>query len=135
MPLFWEAEASLRFCNIEAQFNAANVDSQHTKYEAVVRALNREHLKRVDAVIRDKPIVNPYDRLKEALVEAYSVSVKERLASLLNREVVSDGKPSLMLLEMRRLAGDKLARDESFEPLLKVIPESFTCAGASIVVR
>ena len=119
LPQLWEAEIGLWFGCVEAQFRSADFTSPHGKYDAIIRALNIEQLKRVEEVVVTRPIINPYDVLKNALCQAFEIPISRKLELFLNQDLILNEKPTDLLSKLKKLSGRDLSKDSAFQPLLK----------------
>ncbi|VDP07649.1 unnamed protein product, partial [Schistosoma mattheei] len=79
--------------------------SQASKYSFVLGLLPTEVASEVSDLIDNIPASNPYDRLKQAIIQRTSVSDEKRLQQLLHECELGDKSPSQLLRHMRQLAG------------------------------
>ena len=85
-------------------------------------------------MILHPPDDDPYDALKQALVERTAASEQRRLQQLFNAEELGDRKPTQLLRRMQQLLGDKAgATDASFlrELFLQRLPPNVRMVLAS----
>lgn len=97
---FWERNPELWFVQDEVRFGVHNITADKTKYNLAVTALPAEACESVYDVLTNPPTTNKYIALKTALLQ------ERRLEKLLERKYLGDRKPSELLLEMKRFAGD-----------------------------
>ena len=119
LPTFWEEDVELWFSTVDSQFAMYNITSPYLRYDAVIKLLGLSQLRKVEDLVAQRPLVKPYERLREALTKAFTDSDHDRLVALLDGNTVNDASPSKTLAKMRKLAGKKLIRDQTFQPLLK----------------
>lgn len=107
IPPYWPADPQIWFAQVEAQFAARGITAQRTMYYHIVGSLSTE----VAMEIRDlllKPLdENPYDTLKQKLIERTAASEQRRLRELFTAEELGDRKPTQLLRRMQLLLGDK----------------------------
>ena len=109
IPAFWHKHPEEYFINIDAVFAAENVTNDDYKFNLVVSKFDEDlasKLSRTIITIRQDDQDNKYDRLKNAIIEKYSIPLHQRAQSLLamqNRDI-GDMRPSDVLQEMANLA-------------------------------
>ncbi|XP_076298589.1 uncharacterized protein LOC143217830 [Lasioglossum baleicum] len=108
IPPFYRADPVLWFVQAEGTLRTANITSQFTKADAVLAVIDYE----VAAAVRDLILITPrpadiYDRIKQRIVSTFGPSPEANLRKLLKGEVLSDGKPSLVLNRLRNLNDGK----------------------------
>lgn len=103
IPRFWKENPAVWFAQLEAQFENYHITSELSKYFAVLPELEPELLSQVSDIILQRP-ENAYSKLKERLVNHFSISEEKRIQKLLNELPIGDKKPSSLLREMRSLA-------------------------------
>lgn len=113
-PPFWKTNPSLWFLRLEAQFTLAKITCQTTKFNHVVAAVDADILSSVSDLLLTPPSDNPYDTLKQRLIESHSESEESRIRTLLQGVELGDSRPSHLLTRMRSLAGNTVG-----EALLK----------------
>ena len=64
-----------------------------------------------DIITADPPHLDIYTRIKNRLISGFSVSAESRLRKLLKGEVLSNGKPSLLLNRLRNLNNNRCSDD------------------------
>ena len=106
LPPFWPTNPAVWFAQVEAQFSFRNVVQQRTHFDYVIAALASEVATEVRDLILNPPADQPYDRLKEALIQRTEASEQRRLQQLLTAEELGDRKPSQLLWHMQQLLGD-----------------------------
>ena len=108
LPPFWHKEADLWFLNIEAQFVLSGITQENTKYYAVISALDSDSMSHVSDLLRNPPASNPYQTLKQRLIDEFSESEQQRVKALLSHAILGDDKPSYLLRKMQQLADSKV---------------------------
>lgn len=89
----------------------AGVNTEITKYHAVVASMDGNVLSQVSDIVASPPEDEPYQALKKRLIEQYGESDKTRLRKLLQDMVLGDKRPTQLLREMRELAGNRITDD------------------------
>lgn len=126
VPPFWAASPDIWFAQIEAQFVNAGITQDSTKYFTVVGAIDASILAQVSEIILNPPNENKYRALKEQMLKTFSDSEQKKLTKLLSEISLGDRKPTQLLNEMKKLAGDKVG-DEMLRTLfLKCLPSQVT---------
>lgn len=103
VPRFWKENPTIWFAQLEAQFENHNITNEKTKYFAVLPELEPEVLSQVSDIILERPD-DAYTKIKQRLIDHFSISEEKRIKSLLNEMPIGDKKPSSLLREMRSLA-------------------------------
>lgn len=108
LQTFWRNRPKLWFASLECEFTAYRVRSDDIKYSAVVRHLDEQTMLAVADVLEQPPERNKYDKLKNTLIERFSDSLEKQLRTLLEGIELGDKFPSVLLREMRILAGSNV---------------------------
>lgn len=108
LPPFWQANPTLWFAQVDAQFFTFNIKSDNAKYFTVVAALDSSVLQQISDIIEAPPETDKYDSLKKNLIARFTDSQERQLRKLLNEIELGDKKPSQLLREMKALAGTKI---------------------------
>ena len=135
LPPFKPTDPAVWFAQVEAQFSFRNVVQQRTRFDYVIAALVPEVATEVRDLILNPPADQPYDRLKEALIQRTEASEQRRLQQLLTAEELGDRKPSQLLRRMQQLLGDSgPALDSAIirQLFLQRLPPSVSMVLASI---
>lgn len=108
IPPFYRADPALWFAQAEGTLRTANITSEFTKADSVLAAFDYE----VAASVRDLILVTPrpadiYERIKQRIISTFGPSPEANLRKLLKGQVLSDGKPSLILNRLRNLNDGK----------------------------
>lgn len=104
-PPFCSDKPLLWFASLEAQFEINRITAEKTKYSYAVAHLDTKCTREVEDIICQPPKIEPYTKLKEAIVSRFSVSYEEKVRMLLEKEQIGDRKPSSFLRHLRSLAG------------------------------
>lgn len=106
LTTFWTSKPAAWFGRAEAQFRAANITRSTTKFDAVVSVLAENQCDTVLDLLTNTPPENddPYQQLKNRLLQENSLSDTKRFKTLLNEMSLGDRKPSTLLREMKLLA-------------------------------
>ena len=130
LPTFWTHDPDMWFLQTESVFNTRTprVTWDSTKFDHVVTALPADALNAIQNIIR-MPAATPdrYARLKRTLLQTYGKTAAQKHVELIQyaatKEPVLDTKPTIMLLQIRELAGDA---GEAFQRsvLLNRLPSS-----------
>ncbi|XP_071444855.1 uncharacterized protein [Hetaerina americana] len=105
VPPFWPEKPALWFSQLEVQFSLAGITSEATKYSHVVAQLDNRHALEVEDIFVNPPRADPYQKIKEELIQRLSVSQAQKIRQLLEHEELGDRKPSQFLRHLRTLAG------------------------------
>lgn len=117
---------------MEAQFRNNRVSSDQTKFDIIVAALDPQYLEAVADIIRNLPIQNKFDRLKEQLIAEYADSQQKKIKKLIQGIDLGDNKPSTLLRKIKDLATGSM-NNEFIESLwLSKLPETVRSIVTSI---
>ena len=116
LPLFWTSDPHVWFIQAEAQFLLCSITTQKTMFEYIVAGLSPEVVVEVRNLLISPPTEDPYQKLKDALIQCTSASTQRLLQQLLNMEELGDRTPTQLLRRMRQLLGDNTTADS---PLLR----------------
>ena len=116
LPPFWPADPDVWFAQVDAQFNTRGITTQQTKYDYVVASLSPEFATEVCDIILHVPD-NPYDTLKQQLIQRTCPPEQRRLQQVLHSFELGDRKPMQLLRRMRQLLGDSATAAEG--PLIR----------------
>ncbi|CAH8674423.1 unnamed protein product [Schistosoma haematobium] len=105
VPPFSRLNPRIWFAQVEVQFQRRNIRSQASKYSFVLGLLPTEVASEVSDLIDNIPAPNPFDQLKQAIIQRTSLSDENRLQQLLHECELGDKSPSQLLRHMRQLAG------------------------------
>lgn len=125
---FWEKSPELWFVQAEVQFNVHKIVSETTKYWLAVAALPPDACESIYDILTNPPAQNKYTALKNALVSRHALSQERRLEKLLERTDLGDRKPSELLLEMKRFAGDAVPEAMCKNLWLRKLPKQISVA-------
>lgn len=103
LSMFWRNRAKLWFTFLESEFTAYRLDD--IKFSAVVRHLDEQTMLAVADILEQPPSSDKYEKLKSILIERFSDSLEKQLRKLLVGMELEDKTPSVLLREMRTLAG------------------------------
>lgn len=126
LPPFWEKNPQLWFVQAEVQFTVYKVVADSTKYCHAVAALPPQICETVYDVLMNPPDNQKYATLKTALINRHALSEEKRLEKLLERAELGDQKPSEVLREMKRLAGDTVSDAIIKKLWLRRLPQYMT---------
>ncbi|XP_066584056.1 uncharacterized protein [Prorops nasuta] len=119
---FMNDAPDLWFIMVEAEFDAARITADGTKYSAVLRALDRDTLTLLTDVLRKPSPKDKYLNLKEAIINRVAESRTKQVDKLLTNLVLGDRKPSQLLREMRDLAKSEVSDDILHQLWLERLP-------------
>lgn len=105
LQMFWRNRPKLWFASLECEFTAYRIRFDDIKYSAVVRHLDEQTMLAVVEVLEQPPETGKYAKFKSTLIERFSNSLEKQLRTLLYGMELGDKMPSVLLREMRTLAG------------------------------
>ncbi|XP_051168398.1 uncharacterized protein LOC127286129 [Leptopilina boulardi] len=112
LPTFIRTDPSLWFAQIELIFESAGIFSQRLRAGSVVTALDHEVVQTIgDLLTNNNYVENLYSEIKKRVIENFSLSPESELRSILKGEIISDGKPSLILSRIRHLRRGRCSDD------------------------
>lgn len=124
-PPFMYKNPTLWLQLMESAFNVHQppITREQTKYDHVITALPPEVAEEISDVITKKA---EYSELKEALINRFTESAKQRLEKLLISEELGDRKPSQLLRRLQQLSiGDNKVSDVILQSLwLQRLPKN-----------
>ena len=130
----WPADPQVWFAQVKAQFTTRGITQQRTKLDYIIASLTPEYTTEVCDLILQPPAENPYDVLKQQLIQRTAASEQRRLQQLFNAEELEDRKLTQLLNHMQQLLGDKAgAMDSSVlrELFLQRLPANIRMVLAS----
>lgn len=125
IPSFFRADPALWFMQIEISLRNARITAEATKADIMLAALDVEVLASVkDIIAVSPPPSDIYSKLKERIIKTFAVSNEAKLRQLLKGQVLTDGKPSLILSRLRNLNVNNAVDDSILKSLfLEQLPE------------
>lgn len=121
---FWKSMPVLWFDQLESQFELSRITNQRTKYNHVLSVLEGDIIRVVSDVVRNPHPTEPYNRLKETLINRLSASENSKLSQLVNDLSLGDRQPSQLLREMRELGEGRVGEDFLRTLWLQRLPEN-----------
>lgn len=108
IPKFFFDDPTLWFLKVESSFRSARITSSNAQADIVMSELDPEVL----LCVRDLMSINPqpdnlYTQMKERIISNSTVSTEARLRQLIKGDIITDGKPSLILNRLRCLSDNK----------------------------
>ena len=101
LPPLWTLKPRLWFSHAEAVFSMFYVAEERTRFNLVLPCLSEEILTRVAAVVESPDqLVQPYQALKQRLLEVFQPDQWEAVHSLLDYRELGDLKPSQFMAAM-----------------------------------
>ncbi|XP_033224799.1 uncharacterized protein LOC117177867 [Belonocnema kinseyi] len=123
IPGFFRQDPALCFLQVESSFSTANVRAEETKADYIVANLDFEIVAHVKDILSISP--TPADictRIKNRIISGFSASPESRLPQLLKGEVLSDGKPSVILNRLRSLNDNACSEEVIKSIFLEQLP-------------
>ncbi|BHF77220.1 hypothetical protein SprV_0502032400 [Sparganum proliferum] len=117
LPTFWPRNVELWIARCEAEFEACEITRQETMFNHLQRSLPDEYAEEVCDLLIHRPLEQPYDKLKEALVKRVAMTEERRLRQLLTGEELGDRKHSQLLRRMQQLVGERKFETSSLRQL------------------
>ena len=105
LPDYGMNNPRLWFARVENVFDCRRITSQGSRYSHVVAHLPDEIASEIADLIYDRPAVNPYDTLKEALITRTAATDEQNIRTLLSGVQLGDRTPSQLLRHMTQLTG------------------------------
>lgn len=105
LSTFWTNKPRLWFAQLECEFTSYRIRADDVKYAAIVRHLDGQTMQIVADVLEQPPDNGKYETLKKVLIERFTDSPEKQLRSLLGEVEIGNKKPSVLLREMKSLAG------------------------------
>ena len=104
LPSFWPRDAAAWFELAESTFNRLNAQGSLLRYEYVLMALPEDILEKLRSVMMvARTVVDPYNLLKNRLVELFTPSIMERLNSIIWQPELGGRRPSELMEAMLAL--------------------------------
>jgi hypothetical protein len=101
LPTFWPSRAAAWFQLAESRFRLKGIDDTQAKYDHLLSSLGDDVITDVlDVIERAGRDDDPYEFLKERLLETHSLSNFEKLDLLFKCEPLGSRKPSQLLASM-----------------------------------
>lgn len=126
-PEYCKAVPDFFFAQAERIFQANNVIDENQRFIAIIAAIPQNVLLEVSSLIYNPDSTSPYSKLKEALVQANSISDVQKITNLLENEQMGDRKPSSFLRHIKGFFGSNapIVEDTVIRPLfLSRLPKS-----------
>uniref|UniRef100_A0A8D8SD97 DUF7041 domain-containing protein n=1 Tax=Cacopsylla melanoneura TaxID=428564 RepID=A0A8D8SD97_9HEMI len=124
LPPFCKRNPKLWFLQLESNFHTASITRDDTKFHHVIASVETDVLELVTDTIEAPPADNKYEALKSRILKVFELNHHQRQQKLLTECVLGDKKPSHLLLEMQKLAGQDFS-DEMIKSLwLSRLPPS-----------
>jgi hypothetical protein len=136
VPPFNAKNPALWFALLEAQFEAAKITKEKTKYLKTVMGMPIEMADIVSDIILSPPPENQYETLKQQVIERLTDSQQTKIKKLLHEMELGDKRPSQLLREMKELAQGKLDNDVLKSLWMEHLPQQaqavIACAEGSL---
>lgn len=132
LPPYWAADPQVWFAQVESLFATRRITSQITKYQYVVGSLSPEFAMEIRDILLSPPADQPYDVLRERLIQRTQISEQQRLRLLLSEEELGDKKPTQFLRKLQQLLGDNSLPDNLLRELfVRRLPQHVQSVVAS----
>ena len=120
------------FSIIETIFRVRGINSEQSKLDSLLAALDLRHFRYLEHVLPDLDAQNAYSKAKSVLLQHFAPSSDDKLERLLNGSRLNDRtSPSRLLAEMRSLLGESGSQDRL---LLKLFFDSLPTGIRRITV-
>ena len=104
IPKFFREDPISFFVIVEATFRQTRIHLESTKADYLIASLDHDLIPHIKHLIEIEPKpIDIYSQIKNTLIASFSISAETRLRRLLRGEVISEGKPSLILTRLRAL--------------------------------
>ena len=101
---FFPEDPASFFVIVEASFRQAHINLESTKADYLVANLGHDLIPHIKHILELEPRPRDiYTQIEARLIASFSTSAETRLRRLLKGEVISEGKPSLLLTRLRAL--------------------------------
>ena len=92
-PIFWADAPVAWFAAVEAQFKLRGIWSEEERFCNVTAALDKMTLKKVVHLVVTPDIMQPYSKLKEALLASHQLTDFQQVELILAMEPLGSQKP------------------------------------------
>lgn len=103
IPPFYRDDPALWFLQMDSTFRTAKITDQVTMGDYVITALETEGVACCRDIILKADKTRFFDEIKARILATFSMSAEDKLRRLLKGNVLTDGKPSLILHRLRGL--------------------------------
>lgn len=110
-PTFLKNDPALYFMQMEAQFTIAGISQDTTKFNHIIASFDPIYLQAVSDIVRNPPILDKYDTIKNRLINEFTASDQKKLRQAIHEVELGDDKPSQLLKKIKDLAGNSLNDD------------------------
>lgn len=125
LPTFFSSDPKLWFVQADLVFECNNIRSERQRAGHIISALDYEIIQTIsDLLSANPPVENLYTQIKERVTTNFSVSPEKELRSILRGEILSDGKPSLILSKIRHLSRGRCSEEIIKAVFLDHLPEN-----------
>lgn len=108
IPQFFSADPALWFVQVEASLRSAQITAESTKADIVIAALDFEVVSAIkDLIIQSPRPPDIFNLIKKRIIAVFASSEESNLRKLLKGQVITEGKPSLILNRLRALNDGK----------------------------
>lgn len=125
MRPFWHDMPALWFAKLEANFSIHQITGEDTKYDFTVSQLDGKTASVVEDIIMQKPLEEPYSKLKQELISRFTETDMNRIRQRLETQEIGDKKPSCFLRSLKVLAGDSFPEEELKSIWLNKLPLTY----------
>ena len=135
IPPYWPADPQIWFAQVKSRFAVRGITVQCTMYHHIVGSLSTDVAMEIRDLLLTPPEENPYDVLRQKLIERTAASEQRRLRELFTAEELGDRKPTQLLRRMQLLLGDKAGTTDGSiikELFLQRMPQSVRMVLASV---
>ena len=123
LPTFWPDMPEEWFGQAEANFRARRITSNKSRFNHVVVALDSDTLKGVVDLIQQDPDDDSYDKLKARLVQAFRLSVVDKVKQAFDMPALTDESPVRLADKMMALTRGISGEDITKAMFLNKLPE------------
>lgn len=111
VPPFWPEQPEIWFAQVEAQFGISGINSDISRFNTVVAAIESGVLAQISDAILNPPEVGKYNHLKACIIERYCDSEQKKIQKLISEIDLGDKRPTQLLNELSGLAKGKINND------------------------
>ncbi|XP_051166508.1 uncharacterized protein LOC127284855 [Leptopilina boulardi] len=125
LPGFFHSDPKLWFLQAELMFEFNRITGERQRAGAIISVLDYDIIQTISDLLGETP-PSPrlYTRIKERIITNFSVSPEKELRSILRGEILTDGKPSMILSKIRHLSRGRCSEEIIKSVFLEQLPDN-----------